>query len=105
MAVPYAMLQAARRWGPWGPVPGCLAHSAQLGNAQTRLEVLGSSPWLFESILASRTAARHKSSNGAQAPTRHQVDYEDAHACTRRHRWQGEACGRNHQPQEGRCAL
>ena len=36
--------------------------------------------------------------------TRHQVDYEDAHACTRRHRWQGEACGRNRQPQEGRRA-
>ena len=65
---------SGRQRGSWVLDPGCLAPRAhRAGPILKTLQVVGSSPWLFEPILASRTAARRKSSRSVAktpVPTR-----------------------------------
>ena len=98
-----AIRQAARRWGLWVPVPGCLAPSAHW--AKKRLEVLGSSPWLFESLLAGRTAGELIVRPGGPSPQgANQTECRGTDACTWKHPKQGEDSGQNKTLQEGRDA-
>ena len=56
--------RSGRQRSSWVPDPGCLAQRAhRAGPIFEDLRVVGPSSWLFEPILASRTAAHRKFSN------------------------------------------